>query len=123
MDKNFWFYVIFGVVFVATNVAIAYRATGGKDIDLKQLAESAVYAAEQILPGKTGAEKYAFVLSQLQTITKIDEDQMSFVKILIEGAVKKFKLEAAQVVTLTAGITSEGQATADRMASDTLGRS
>lgn len=115
MDKNFWFYIILGVVFVGSNVVTYMLAAqkGGKSIDLQGLVESAVFAAEQIIPGKSGADKFAFVMNQLQAITKIDDSQMAFVRILIEGAVKKLHL--AQAAT--------GTQVVDAMAKQTLERS
>lgn len=122
MDNNFWFYVILGAVFVSSNV-ITYVLSvrnSGDEVDLQELVESAVYAAEQIIPGKSGAEKFAFVLNELQTITNIDDSQMAFVKILIEGAVKKLHL-AESTQPLTTNVTAEGQKIADRMAAKDLG--
>jgi hypothetical protein len=123
MDKNFWFYVILGVLFIVTNIIVLVRnrAAAGEAIDLPSLVEAAVYAAEQIIPGETGAQKYAFVLAQLQTITKIDDTQLDFVKILIEGAVKKLHLAQAAAQPVTVGVTAEGQRIADAKAAKALG--
>jgi hypothetical protein len=108
VDRNFWFYALLGLLFVGTNVITYVLSTrkDGDNIDLQKLVESAVFAAEQIIPGETGAAKYAFVMHQLQAITKIDDTQLQFVKILIEGAVKKLHLAegatkpAASVATM-----------------------
>lgn len=72
----------------------ASQAVEVKLLDLETVIERLVATAEQTMPGKTGSEKLAFVLREIERLTtwgQIEKVDTMWLRVLVEAAVFALK--------------------------------
>lgn len=77
----------------------ASRLPGVEKLDLSATVRLLVAAAEQTMPGQTGAEKLGFVLREIERMTsngQLERVHMHWLRIMIEAAVYALKQKKDQ---------------------------